>query len=224
MGFFTQETLEFWRGLAADNSKAYFDANRAIYERHLKEPYQALSTALVTGLRADQPEYRTEPKKATYRINRDVRFSNDKSPYKTELGITVGRREKHDSTYPAYTCRVGINGIAVAGGLYMPDTELRDRVRRYVGENSAELRKLTGAEPFATTFGELTGEANKRVPADLAELAEAEPLVRNKQWVFWADFQDPDLLLDPELDQLILDHWAIATPVMTFLKDAVASG
>ncbi len=223
MGFFTQETLDFWRGLAADNSKAYFDANRRSYEENLKEPYRALAVALVAGLQADHPEYRTDPAKAIYRINRDMRFSNDKSPYKTQLGITVGRREKHDGSYPGYTCRVGINGVAVAGGLYMPDTELRDRVRRYVGEHSPELRKLTTAKDFVATYGDLNGDAHKRVPTELKELAEIEPLVLNKQWVFWADFEDPELLLDPELDQFILDQWAVAAPVMGFLKAAVAS-
>ncbi len=222
MAFFTEESLDFWRGLARDNSKSYFDANRRTYENHLKAPYQDLAAALVAGLQADQPEYQLDPKKATYRINRDVRFSKDKSPYKTELGITIGRSQKHDATYPGYTCRVGVRGIAVAGGLYMPDTELRDRVRRMVGERSSELRSLTTEAEFAETFGELGGEAHKRAPADLKELAESEPLVLNKQWVFWTDFEDPELLLHPDLDEFILDQWAIARPVMEFLKEAVS--
>ena len=90
MAFFTEESLDFWQGLARDNLKAYFDANRKTYETHLKTPYQELAAALVAGLQADQPEYQLDPKKATYRINRDIRFSKDKSPYKTELGITIG--------------------------------------------------------------------------------------------------------------------------------------
>ena len=219
--FFTSETLTFWRGLARDNSKAYFDRHRTEYERHLKGPYQELAAALATGLRADEPEYRVDPKKATYRINRDVRFSKDKSPYKTELGITFGRDEKHDEAYPVYTCRVGVKGIAVAGGLYRPPTELRDRVRRIVGEQSERLRGALADPDFIDTFGELGGEAHKRAPAALKELAEAEPLVLNKQWVFWTDFEDPELLLMPELDQFILDQWAAARPVMEFFKEAV---
>ena len=219
--FFTEETLKFWRGLARDNSKSYFDAHRSEYEQHLKEPYQALAAALVAGLQAEEPEYQLDPRKATYRINRDVRFSKDKSPYKTELGITIGREQKHDASYPGYTCRVGVKGIAVAGGLYMPDTELRDRVRRIVGEQSTQLRELLAEPDFVDTFGELGGDAHKRPPADLKELVEVEPLVLNKQWVFWTDFEDPELLLMPDLDQFILDQWAAARPVMEFLKSAV---
>jgi len=223
MGFFSSETLEFWRGLAADNSKAYFDAHRADYQRYLKEPYEELVAALIAGVQAEEPEYQIDPRKATYRINRDTRFSPDKSPYKTELGITIGRSDRHDGNYPGYSARVGVGGIAVAGGLYYPDAEVRDRVRRYVGERSSELRALIGAPEFAAVFGELGGDAHKRAPAELRALAEAEPLVRNKQWVFWAGFDDPDLLLHPELDQFILDQWAVARPVMAFLKAAVAA-
>lgn len=219
--FFTEETLIFWRGLARDNSKSYFDQHRKDYERYLRTPYQELANALAAGLRAEEPEYQVDPKKATYRINRDVRFSKDKSPYKTELGITLGRSEKHDESYPVYTCRVGVKGIAVAGGLYRPPTELRDRVRRVVGEQSSRLREAMADPEFVDTFGELGGEAHKRAPAELKELVEAEPLVLNKQWVFWTDFEDPQLLLMPELDQFILDQWAAARPVMEFFKEAV---
>jgi uncharacterized protein (TIGR02453 family) len=221
MVFFTKDTLKFWRGLDADNSKTYFDANRRAYETHLKAPYQELAAALVTGLQAEEPEYQIDPRKATYRINRDIRFAKDKTPYKTALGITIGRSEKHDGTYPGYTCRVGVSGVAVAGGLYNPDTELRDKVRRFVGDNSAELRGLLAEPEFVETFGELGGEAHKRAPVAFKELAAVEPLVLNKQWVFWGNFDDPKLLLNDDLDHFILDKWDIAGPVMEFFKRAV---
>lgn len=221
MAFFTAESVEFWRGLAADNSKTYFDAHRPAYEEHLKTPYQALAAALVAGIQTEEPEYQIDPRKATYRINRDIRFSKDKTPYKTELGITVGRSEKHDPSYPGYTCRVGVHGVAVAGGLYSPSTELRDKVRRFVGDNSTELRELTADVEFVATFGALSGEAHKRAPADFKELAEHEPLVLNKQWVFWSGFEQPDLFLRDDLDDFILDKWDIAGPVMEFFKRAV---
>jgi len=103
----------------------------------------------------------------------------------------------------------------------MPDTDLRDHVRRYVGENAAELKKLERkSTKFAKTFGTLQGEAHKRAPAELKELVEIEPRVLNKQWIFWRDFDDPKLFVDPKLDQFILDQWEIARPAMEFLKDA----
>ena len=221
MTFFTEETVAFWKGLAKNNSKAWFDKNRKTYESHLKEPYNRLAAALVEQVQEVEPEYQTPVKQATYRINRDTRFAADKTPYKTQLGITIGRNEKHDPWWPAYTVRMGVEGVWVAGGLYMPGTELRDHVRRYVGENAAELAKLERkTTTFAKTFGQLQGEAHKRTPPELKEFVESEPRVLNKQWVYWADFEDPKRFLDPKLDQFILDQWEIARPAMEFLKDA----
>ena len=222
MTFFTADTVKFWKGLAKNNNKAWFDENRKTYEKHLKEPYYRLAAALVEQVAEVEPEYNTPPKQAVYRINRDTRFAADKTPYKTRLGITVGRNEKHDQGWPAYTVSVGVDGIWVAGGLYMPGTELRDHVRRYVGENAGDLAKLERkSTKFAKTFGSIGGEAHKRAPAELKQYVEAEPRVLNKQWTYWRDFDDPKLFLDPKLDQFILDQWEAARPAMDFLKDAV---
>jgi len=222
MPFFTKESVAFLKGLAKNNSKAWFDENRKDYETHLKKPYNSLAEALVEQVKEEEPEYNVEPKRATYRINRDIRFSKDKTPYKTELGITVGRNLKHDVSWPAYTCRIAVSGIWIAGGLYNPDVDLRDHVRRYLAENGAALKKVERkSTKFAKTFGELHGDAHKRAPAELKEAARTEARVLNKQWVFWAQFDDRKLFTDPKLDQFILDQWAIARPAQEFLKDAV---
>lgn len=221
MTFFTTDTVRFWKGLTKNNNKAWFDKNRKDYETHLKAPYNKLAAALVEQVQEVEPEYLTPPKQAIYRINRDTRFANDKTPYKTRLGITLGRNEKHDPWWPAYTVSVGVEGIWVAGGLYMPGTDLRDHVRRYVGENSASLKKIERkSTKFAKTFGTIQGEAHKRAPAALKEFVDDEPRVLNKQWIYWNDFADPKRFTDPKLDQFILDQWEIARPAMEFLKDA----
>ncbi len=224
MTFFTTDTVKFWKGLAKNNNKAWFDKNRTAYETHLKEPYDRLAAALVEQVQEVEPEYNTPPKQAAYRINRDVRFAKDKSPYKTSLGVTIGRNEKFDPRWPAYTVRMSVDGVWVAGGLYRPGTDLRDHVRRYIGENTAELRKIERkSTAFAKTFGSLQGDAHKRVPQELKEYVRDEPRVLNTQWVYWRDFEDPKRFLDPKLDQFVLDQWEIARPAMEFLKDAARS-
>lgn len=221
MAFFTEESAAWLRGLTENNNKAWFDEHRKNYEKHFRAPYKRLAEALVEQVSELEPEFEMPAKHATYRINRDIRFSKAKTPYKTELGITVGRYTRHDWGWPAYTCRIGLGGVWVAGGMYQPPTDLRDHLRRYVGEHSAELRELMSAEPYKSTFGDLQGEAHKRSPAELKDLAAVEPLVLNKQWVFWRSFDDPTLFTSDSLDQFILDQWEIARPVQEFLKDAV---
>lgn len=224
MAYFTAETLKFWRGLAENNSKAWFDENKKAYETHLKAPYRALAEDLVAEVQDREPEYQIDASKAIYRINRDIRFSNDKTPYKTDLGITVGRAQKHDPAYPAYTVRLGLSGVAIAGGMYAPDTTLRDQLRHYIGNNTDAVNKAMSGKPYKKLFGgELQGERAKRVPKEMAELAAAQPLVFNKQWVFWAGYEDPDLLTSDDLGGFILDHWDAARPVNQFFKTALAA-
>jgi len=221
MSYFTKKTLTFWRGLAKNNSKEWFDEHRKEYQEHLRAPYLALAEDLVEAINLGEPEYELDPKRAIYRINRDIRFSADKSPYKTNLGITVGRREKHDPSWPAYTVRLGIDGISIAGGLYMPDTALRDHVRRWMAANPKQVAKVQKSKPFAKHFGEIKGERHKRLPKDLAALAVDQPLVYNKQWIFWADWSDTTLLLDADLDQFIVDRWQAGRALNDVLKTAI---
>lgn len=221
MSYFSKKTLAFWRGLAKNNSKAWFDEHRKEYEEHLRAPYNALAEDLFDAISLGEPEYQLGPKAATYRINRDTRFANDKSPYKTNLGITIGRREKHDPSWPAYTVRIGVDGIAVGGGLYMPGAPLRDEVRRWIAANPKRVEAVMKDPEFAEHFGEIKGERNKRLPKDLAPLAEDQPLVFNKQWTFWAEWPDAKLLLSPDLDAYIVERWHAGRALNDMLKQAV---
>ena len=71
-------------------------------------------------------------------------------------------------------------------------------------------------------FTEISGERNKRLPKDLSELAQDEPLVFNKQWIFWAAWPNPNLLLDPDLDEFIMERWQAGRVLNEVLKRAVA--
>ncbi len=222
MSYFSKKSLTFLRGLHRNNSKTWFDEHRKEYQEHWREPYLALAEDLCEAISLGEPEYELDPKRAIYRINRDIRFSNDKTPYKTNLGITIGRREKHDPSWPAYTVRLGLDGIAIGGGLYMPEAELRDRVRRWFAANPTQSAAVTNDPAFAQHFKEIRGERNKRLPRDLAVLAADEPLVFNKQWIFWAEWPDMKLLLDPDLDRFIVERWHAGRALNDVLKRAVA--
>jgi len=224
MTFFTKESVAFWKGLAKNNTKEWFDEHRKDYEKHLKAPYNALAAAICEQIVEVEPEYDTPPKQAVYRINRDIRFSKDKTPYKTELGLTVGRSEKHNTAWPAYTARLSVKGIWVAGGLYNPGTALRDHMRHYLGANWKELQKVEKAsKKFTKTYGRLEGDAQKRPLKGLEDVVDDEPRVLNTQWVFWGEEMNPKLFIDPKLDQWILDRWEEAKPVQDWLKKAVSA-
>lgn len=221
MSYFSKDTLKFWRGLAKNNSKAWFDEHRKEYEQHLREPYKALAEDLCEAISLGEPEYQLGPKAATYRINRDIRFSNDKTPYKTDLGITIGRQAKHDPAWPAYTVRIGVSGIAVGGGLYMPDATLRDHVRRQIAAAPKKIAAVEKNKTFRKHFDGVRGERNKRLPKELQSAADDQPLIYNKQWIFWNEWPDAKLLLDADLDAYIVDRWHSGRILNEYLKAVV---
>jgi uncharacterized protein (TIGR02453 family) len=121
------EAVEFYEGLEADNSKVYWQDNKAVYDRHVKAPMEELLAEL-----AD--EFGTGK---IFRPYRDVRFSADKTPYKTNCAATIG------SGYVSFSAE----GLSVGGGLYMPDPKALARYREAVDKekSGAELAAIVAA-------------------------------------------------------------------------------
>ncbi|TQM70578.1 uncharacterized protein (TIGR02453 family) [Actinomadura hallensis] len=131
-GGFTSEAFEFYEGLQADNSKSYWTAHRETYERHVREPMEELCAEL---------EDEFGPVKL-FRPYRDLRFSKDKSPYKTHQG---------GHTSEGFYLQLDADGLMVAGGMYAPTPEQLRRYREAVdsethgGELQAVLDDLSAA-------------------------------------------------------------------------------
>ncbi len=154
--------LDFLRDLSANNTKAWFQANRKRYERELKLPGRALVDAVNCELSAISPSHVTPAGKAISRINRDIRFSKDKTPYNVKLWAGF-----HDTTRPkgasaGYYFGFGLDGAGVGAGAWMPPKEFIGPLRAHIAEHHAELEAVLAALPGE--YGELDGERYKRVP------------------------------------------------------------
>jgi len=121
------EAVEFYEGLEADNSKVYWQDNKAVYDRHVKAPMDELLAELADEFGAGK----------IFRPYRDVRFSADKTPYKTNCAATIG------SGYVSFSAE----GLSVGGGLYMPDPKALARYREAVDKekSGAELTTIVAA-------------------------------------------------------------------------------
>jgi len=121
------EAVEFYEGLEADNSKVYWQDNKAVYDRHVKAPMEELLAELADEFGAGK----------IFRPYRDVRFSADKTPYKTNCAATIG------SGYVSFSAE----GLSVGGGLYMPDPKTLARYRDAVDKekSGAELATIVAA-------------------------------------------------------------------------------
>ena len=163
------EAVEFFEGLEADNSKAYFQDHKAVYEKLVRGPMEELLTELA-------PEFGT-PK--IYRPNRDVRFSADKSPYKTAIGATVGQ---------GYV-QLSSQGLAAGSGMWMMAADQLERYRRAVADDARgeELVAIVAAGEKAgiRIMGhDVLKTAPKGYPKDHPRIE----LLRNKGLVSWKEW------------------------------------
>ena len=147
--------FDFLRGLAANNEKAWFEANRATYESAVREPVARLVASVTTELTRRSVPLEGDPKRSTFRIHRDVRFSKDKSPYKTHVG-SVWSRQRSD-TMGSGTMGSGKTGAGVlyfhldpagsfaAAAFYHPEPEVLDCIRERIRINPERFRAVEEA-------------------------------------------------------------------------------
>ena len=228
---FRPEAIQFLADLAENNDRAWFQPRKGEYERLLKEPLQALIAALGDRFDARGIPLRADPAKSPFRIYRDVRFSKDKSPYKTNLGASFPWIGEGPADGPAdggarsHTSNVHSSGgyfhlqpgeIFVGGGIWHPEKAWLDAFRRRVADDPLALRELTEAKEFRAMFGSLSGESLRRVPTGFAPDHPDAELLKLKDVTFGRRLSDAEAT-SPNLPDVLTDSFAVALPVMRYL-------
>jgi uncharacterized protein (TIGR02453 family) len=220
MAYFDERFYGFFEGLALDNSKAYFDANRRTYHEAVRDPFTELVADMIERLKEHDPKLDIRPRDAIFRINRDIRFSKDKTPYKTHMAAAISRGGRKDHGYPGFYFHLGADGVHAGGGVYMPDKEAVNRVRTAIARDPGGFARAIDDPLFKGTYGQLQGDRLKRVPPEFKEAAEDQPYVANKQWYYMADL-DPEVVVSDDLADELLDRYQAAEGVTGFLRDAL---
>jgi uncharacterized protein (TIGR02453 family) len=173
-------TLRFLERLRDHNDRVWFEAHRAEYE-DAKNRFEALVEQLIAGLSAVDDLAGLQAKDCVMRIFRDVRFSKDKSPYKTNMAanITPGGRKAHRLGYHLSLAPLGES--IIAGGIYMPEPAQLNRLRDAIARDAAPLKAIAKNKDFKRTFGELEGEKVKTVPQGYDRAHPDIELLRFKQ-------------------------------------------
>jgi uncharacterized protein (TIGR02453 family) len=227
---FRPEAIQFLVDLAANNERAWFQPRKAEYERLLKEPLEALIAALGERFEKRGIPLRADPSKSPFRIYRDVRFSKDKSPYKTNLGASfpwVEETAGDDATARSHTAEVHSSGgyfhlqpgeIYVGGGIWHPDKPWIDAFRRRVADDPKEFHAVVDGRSFKEAFGALSsdGHSLQRVPPGYpADHPDAETL-KMKDVVFGRRLSDHEAM-SPHLPDVMADSFEAAMPVFRYL-------
>lgn len=220
MKYFTPNFLDFFKELAANNNKDWFDANRKRYEKTVKDPFKKFVEDLIAATRKLDPAINIEAKDAIFRINRDIRFSNDKSPYKLDRSAVISTQGRKDHSAPGFYISVGPEHTSLGGGAYFLKPEQLQAVRYYISNNSKAFEKAIADQDFVKYFGSLQGEENKRLPKEFQAAAEKQPLLFKKQFFFMKN-DDPERLLEDDFLEYNISHFQAALPVHHFFKEAM---
>ena len=203
---FGEGAVEFYDGLLADNSKAYWTDHRAVYERDVLAPMRALLAGL-------EPEF--GPGKI-FRPYRDVRFARDKSPYKTACGATAG---------PFYV-QLSADGLMVAGGGYQwaPDQVARYRTAVDDERRGADLQARLAAVVAVTVDGAALVVAGDRLATRPRGVAPDHPrldLLRHRSLYVHARWAPDDVLHEGTAAQRVAEAWRAMRPLTDWLADHV---
>jgi uncharacterized protein (TIGR02453 family) len=153
----SKEIFRFLQQLKKNNDKEWFDENRENYLKLKKEFEQFIDLVIAEISRFDKDAGQNTAKTSIFRINRDVRFSNDKSPYKTNFGAFVAKGGRKGIN-AGYYIHVEPGQCFLAGGIYMPSAPMLKAIREEIYENIDEFRKIIQAPAFVRHFGDRLGD------------------------------------------------------------------
>jgi uncharacterized protein (TIGR02453 family) len=184
--------LLFLRKLEKNNNRIWFEEHRAEYETALGR-FEDFVAAVIGEISAFDDLAGVTPKECMFRIYRDVRFSKDKSPYKTGMGASIGEGGRKSKGFPYYLHVQPGNHSMLAGGWHDPSSEQLARWRTAVDKGASALKKIIGRKEFVAAFGGPTGEKLARVPRGYPVDHPEHELLRLKEIAVTHSVTDKDL-------------------------------
>ena len=220
MQYFNSDFLEFFKELAANNHKGWFDENRKRYEKEVKEPFKKFVGDLIEELKSKfEPELLIAPKDAIYRINRDIRFAKDKTPYKTNVSALISPRGRKAYSYAANYFELSPEHLGIYGGMYGGSTQDILAMRTHLANYMSKYEKIIGNKRFRDLYPEgIKGEAQKRLPKELKEMGDKYPVLYNKQFYYNATM-DPEIIISDNLMNTVLEYCTASNDIKNFLRE-----
>jgi uncharacterized protein (TIGR02453 family) len=217
-----KSTLQFLSNLRKNNNKLWFETNRKKYVA-AKDNVLAFTSELIAGIaKFDKQIGELDAKKCTFRINRDVRFSANKAPYKTNMGawMNVGGKKVWNAGY-YFHCEPSKSFMAL--GLYQPTAEWLAKVRQEIDYNLADFEALLSDKKLKSIFGglsDIAGAKLSRPPKGYEADNPAIEYLKNKSFVLSAPISD-EALQDKKLLKTVLDGFYAGYPLNKFLNNAL---
>ncbi len=217
-----QSTINFLKSLKRNNKREWFEKNRKAYEGAKSDFENFIQSLINTHCKNDPDLGELEAKKCIFRINRDIRFSKDKSPYKTNFGASMDRGGRK-SGFAGYYFQLEPGKSFLAGGLWMPEPEKLKKVRQEIDYCFDEFKQIVTYKKFRSQFGELyEGEEVKlsRVPQGFEKDNPAAEYLKFKSWLVMHDVEDAELT-SKNLLKSTIDAFVTMQPFIRFLNRSI---
>ncbi|GHT11290.1 TIGR02453 family protein [Bacteroidia bacterium] len=214
---FTPETFRFFNDLKENNYKPWFDEHKPVYELEVRQPLKALVLALTPAFYAIDPQMNFNPSKIISRIYRDIRFSNDKSPYKTHLWFTFQRIVQQWENFPGFYGEISENGYQYGMGLFMAKKKVMDDFRSKIEYDSEHFKAIT--EDLIGKHGYIIGGEPYKRPLnnDLPEYFQA--WIQVKSLYLYKNFPVGEEMFREDFAQRLADEFTLLQPLYDFMVD-----
>lgn len=220
MASISKENLAFLQLLGKNNNRDWFHAHKSEYVQH-HENAIAFADSVLEKMNGHDNIETLSGKKSLFRIYRDVRFSKDKSPYKTHWGGGLKRATKQ--LRGGYYFHIQPGGQSfVGGGFWAPNKEDLFRIREEIASDAEELRAITNSKEIQTTFGALYGEQLKTAPKGFDKDHPDIDLLRFKQFVFIKKFSDEEVL-EAQFDAVVNETFKKLRPFLDLMSDVLTT-
>lgn len=220
MNYFNNDFLDFFEELSKNNNRDWFSENKKRFEVSVKQPFENFIQDMIYRIHEDDEKLMVTPKECIFRIYRDIRFSKDKTPYKTFISAVISNGGRKNVTDPGIYLELSYDRIRFYSGIYQLSKEQLESVRGYIGSNLDEFNKLLKDKSFKRVFGTIRGEQNKRIPKEFSEVFEKQPLIANKQFYYFTE-QGPEKILNKNLSAQLMKFYFVAKPMNQFLQKAL---
>jgi uncharacterized protein (TIGR02453 family) len=211
----TQSTFIFLKDLAENNNREWFAENRKRYEAAKKE-VEKLVGALLKGVNEFEPLPNTEVKDCIFRINRDIRFSKDKSPYKQWFSAAIGPGGRHSGRIDFYL-HIQAGESFLGAGMWNPTPKQLAKFRQEIDFNPEALKSIIEAPEFRAYFPEIWGESLQRMPKGYPENHPDIELLKRKQLFFMHKYTD-DEVISPDFAAEVVKGCRLIKPYCEFLN------
>jgi uncharacterized protein (TIGR02453 family) len=216
-----KETLDFLKKLDKNNNRDWFQANKKVFDA-AQDNLTAFTDYLIGEAgKFDDAVATLDPKSCVFRIYRDVRFSKDKSPYKTNLGayISPGGRK---SMQPGYYFHLQPGQSFIAGGKHLPDGPETLKIRNAIANNTDEFLKIVGKKSFRDAFGEMRGDKLKSAPKGFDPEHKAFEYLKLKEFMAFTELHDNKFLISAEFPKHLVKTMKEMFPLVSFLRKPLA--